>query len=152
MGTLSKAIGSYGGYLCANQPVIDLIRTRCRTLIYSTGLPPATVAAAIAAIELIESDPGYAALPLKKAQAFTAMLGLPEAESPIVPIVLGDSEHTLQAARLLEDEGFLVVAIRPPTVPDGTARLRVTFTAAHEDGDIQRLAEIICAKILADGT
>lgn len=152
MGTLSKAIGSYGGYLCANQPVIDLIRTRCRTLIYSTGLPPANVAAAIAAIELIESDPGYAALPLKKAQAFTAMLGLPEAESPIVPIVLGDSEHTLQAARLLEDEGFLVVAIRPPTVPDGTARLRVTFTAAHEDGDIQRLAEIICAKILADGT
>ena len=148
MGTLSKAVGGYGGYLCASQSVIDLIRTRCRTFIYSTGLPPASVAAAIAAIDLIEADPDYAALPLAKAKAFTALLGLPEAESPIVPVVLGDSERTLLASRLLEDEGFLVVAIRPPTVPDGTARLRVTFTAAHGDEDIQRLAEIIRTRIL----
>ena len=148
MGTLSKAIGGYGGYLCANQSVIDLIRTRCRTLFYSTGLPPGVVAAAIAALELIESDPDYAALPLTKAKAFTALLGLSEAESPIVPIVLGDSERTLLASRLLEDEGFLVVAIRPPTVPDGKARLRVTFTAAHKDEDIARLAEIIRTRIL----
>ena len=148
MGTLSKAIGGYGGYLCASQSVIDLIRTRCRTLFYSTGLPPGVVAAAIAALELIESDPDYAALPLTKAKAFTALLGLSEAESPIVPIVLGDSERTLLASRLLEDEGFLVVAIRPPTVPDGKARLRVTFTAAHKDEDIARLAEIICTRIL----
>ena len=148
MGTLSKAIGGYGGYLCASQSVIDLIRTRCRTLFYSTGLPPGVVAAAIAALELIESDPDYAALPLTKAKAFTALLGLSEAESPIVPIVLGDSERTLLASRLLEDEGFLVVAIRPPTVPDGTARLRVTFTAAHKDEDIARLAEIIRTRIL----
>ena len=148
MGTLSKAIGGYGGYLCASQSVIDLIRTRCRTLFYSTGLPPGVVAAAIAALELIESDPDYAALPLTKAKAFTALLGLSEAESPIVPIVLGDSERTLLASRLLEDEGFLVVAIRPPTVPDGKARLRVTFTAAHKDEDIARLAEIIRTRIL----
>ena len=148
MGTLSKAIGCYGGYLCASQSVIDLIRTRCRTLFYSTGLPPGVVAAAIAALELIESDPDYAALPLTKAKAFTALLGLSEAESPIVPIVLGDSERTLLASRLLEDEGFLVVAIRPPTVPDGKARLRVTFTAAHKDEDIARLAEIIRTRIL----
>jgi len=148
MGTLSKAIGGYGGYLCASQSVIDLIRTRCRTLFYSTGLPPGVVAAAIAALELIESDPDYAALPLTKAKAFTALLGLSEAESPIVPIVLGDSERTLLASRLLEDEGFLVVAIRPPTVPDGKARLRVTFTAAHKDEDIARLAEIIRTQIL----
>jgi len=148
MGTLSKAIGGYGGYLCASQSVIDLIRTRCRTLFYSTGLPPGVVAAAIAALELIESDPDYAALPLTKAKAFTALLGLSKAESPIVPIVLGDSERTLLASRLLEDEGFLVVAIRPPTVPDGKARLRVTFTAAHKDEDIARLAEIIRTRIL----
>ena len=148
MGTLSKAIGGYGGYLCASQSVIDLIRTRCRTLFYSTGLPPGVVAAAIAALELIESDPDYAALPLTKAKAFTALLGLSEAESPIVPIVLGDSERTLLASRLLEDEGFLVVASRPPTVPDGKARLRVTFTAAHKDEDIARLAEIIRTRIL----
>ena len=142
------AIGGDGGYLCASQSVIDLIRTRCRTLFYSTGLPPGVVAAAIAALELIESDPDYAALPLTKAKAFTALLGLSEAESPIVPIVLGDSERTLLASRLLEDEGFLVVAIRPPTVPDGKARLRVTFTAAHKDEDIARLAEIIRTRIL----
>lgn len=151
MGTLSKAIGGYGGYLCASKAVIDLIRTRCRTLIYSTALPPGVTAAAIAAIDLIEREPDYAALPLKKARAFTAALGLPEAESPIVPIVLGGAERTLQASRLLEDEGFLVIAIRPPTVPDGTARLRVTFSAAHEDEDIERLAAIIGTKILDQG-
>ncbi len=151
MGTLSKAIGGYGGYFCASQAVIDLIRTRCRTLIYSTALPPGVTAAAIAAIDLIEREPEYAALPLKKARAFTGALGLPEAKSPIVPIVLGGAERTLQASRLLEDEGFLVIAIRPPTVPDGTARLRVTFSAAHEDEDIERLAAIIGTRIIDEG-
>ncbi|MBI2584868.1 MAG: 8-amino-7-oxononanoate synthase [Rhodospirillales bacterium] len=150
MGTLSKAIGGYGGYLCAGRSVIDLIRTRSRTFIYSTGLPPASVAAAIAAIELIERDPDYAALPLAKARAFTRALGLPEAQSPIVPIVLGGETRTLAASRLLEDEGFLVIAIRPPTVPAGTARLRVTFTAAHDDADVRRLADVIRARILTE--
>lgn len=148
MGTLSKAIGAYGGYLCASAPVIDLIRTRCRTLIYSTALPPGTVAAAIAALDLIRDDPDYAALPLAKAKAFTRMLGLAEAESAIVPIVLGDTGRALEAARLLQDEGFLVIAIRPPTVADGAARLRVTFSAAHGDADIERLAGIIKTRIL----
>ncbi len=148
MGTLSKAIGGYGGYLCAGKSVIDLVRTRCRTFIYSTGLPPGVVAAAIAALDLIEGDPDFAALPLKKARAFTEALGLAEAESPIVPIVIGEAEPTLQAAKLLEDEGYLVVPIRPPTVAEGTARLRVTFTAAHQDEDVQRLAEIIKTRIL----
>src|SRR3954462_13470037 len=73
MGTLSKAIGSYGGYLCASSPVIDLIKTRARTLIYSTGLPPPTIAAAIAALDLIAAQPDYAALPLRKAQSFTRL-------------------------------------------------------------------------------
>ncbi|NQV84792.1 MAG: 8-amino-7-oxononanoate synthase [Rhodospirillales bacterium] len=149
MGTLSKAIGGYGGYLCASRPVIDLIRTRCRTLIYSTGLPPGVVAAAIAAIDLIRSDPEYAALPLQKARAFTEALGLAQAESPIVPIIMGSTDRTLEASRLLQDEGFLVIAIRPPTVPEETARLRVTFSAAHEDADIARLVDIIKTKILA---
>src|SRR5476649_3013123 len=70
MGTLSKAVGAYGGYLCASAPVIDLIRNRARTLIYSTGLPPACVAASIAALDLIEREPGYATLPVQKAKAF----------------------------------------------------------------------------------
>ena len=149
MGTLSKAVGGYGGYLCASKPVIDLIRTRCRTFIYSTGLPPATVAAAIAALDIIEGQPAYAQLPLQKARRFTSRLGLAPAESPIVPVVLGAMERTMAAQAALEDEGFLVVGIRPPTVPAGTARLRLTFTAKHADADIDRLADTIRDRVLA---
>jgi 8-amino-7-oxononanoate synthase len=149
MGTLSKAVGSYGGYLCASKPVIDLIRNRARPLIYSTGLPPACVAAAIAALELIEREPAYAAQPVEKAKVFTGRAGLPEAQSPIVPVVVGDESSALAASRYLESEGFLVVAIRPPTVPPGTARLRLTFTAQHPDDEIGRLADIVRDKFLA---
>jgi 8-amino-7-oxononanoate synthase len=148
MGTLSKALGSYGGYLCASGPVIELMRNRARTLIYSTGLPPACVAAAIAALDLVEREPAYAALPVQKAKAFTKRAGLPEAQSPIVPVVIGDEEATLAASRYLENEGYLVVAIRPPTVPSGTSRLRMTFTARHPDDAIERLADIVRDKIL----
>jgi 8-amino-7-oxononanoate synthase len=149
MGTLSKAIGSYGGYLCASAPVIELMRNRARTLIYSTGLPPACVGAAIAALDLIEREPSYAAEPVRKAKAFTQRAGLPNAQSPIVPIVIGDEEIALGKSRLLEDEGFLAVAIRPPTVKPGTARLRLTFTAQHPDDQVERLADFVREKILA---
>jgi 8-amino-7-oxononanoate synthase len=149
MGTLSKATGSYGGYLCASAPVIELMRNRARTLIYSTGLPPASVAAAIAALDLIEREPAYAALPLQKARTFTQRAGLPEAQSPIVPVVIGDEETALVASRFLEDEGYLVVAIRPPTVPAGSARLRLAFTAQHPNDEIEHLADIVREKILA---
>ena len=149
MGTLSKALGSYGGYICASAAVVDLIRNRARTVIYSTGLPPAIVAAAIAALDVIEREPAYAALPLAKAKAFARGAGLPEPVSPIVPVLLGEAEAALKASRLLEDHGFLVVAIRPPTVPAGTARLRLTFTAQHPDDEIERLAEVVRTRILA---
>lgn len=148
MGTLSKAIGAYGGYLCASNAVIDLMRNRARTLIYSTGLPPSAVAAAIASLDLIEREPAYAALPVQKAKAFTQRVGLPEAQSPIVPVVIGAEEATLAASQMLADEGFLAAAIRPPTVPAGTARLRLTFTAQHPDDEIVRLADIVRDKIL----
>jgi 8-amino-7-oxononanoate synthase len=148
IGTLSKALGAYGGYICASQPVIDLIRNRARTLIYSTGLPPATVAAAIAAVDLIERDRSRLALPVTKAQAFTRAAGLPQAQSAIVPVVIGKSEAALAASQLLEAEGYLAVAIRPPTVPEGTARLRLSFSAAHPDAEIARLAEIVRTGIL----
>jgi len=148
IGTLSKAIGGYGGFLCASQAVIDLIVNRARPLIYATGLPPATVAAAHAALELIAREPGYVALPLAKAKAFTRRAGLPEAESAIVPVVVGTATAALAASTLLENEGFLVVAIRPPTVPEGTARLRITFTASHADTDVARLADLVRTKIL----
>jgi 8-amino-7-oxononanoate synthase len=149
MGTLSKAVGSYGGYLCASASVIELMRNRARTLIYSTGLPPACVGAAIAALDLIERDPKYAAQPVRKAKAFTKRAGLADAQSPIVPIVVGDEETALAHSRLLEEEGFLAVAIRPPTVKPGTARLRLTFTAQHPDDQIERLADIVRDRILA---
>jgi 8-amino-7-oxononanoate synthase len=148
MGTLSKALGAYGGYLCASTAVIDLMRNRARSLIYTTGLPPAMVAAAIAALNLIERDPVYAARPVEKAKAFARDVGLPEPASPIVPIVLGEAEAALAAARMLEEHGFLVIAIRPPTVPRGTARLRLTFTAQHPDAEIARLAELVRTHVL----
>lgn len=147
MGTLSKALGSYGGYVCASRPAIDLIKTRARTLIYSTGLPPACAAAALAALDIIEGDPELCARPLAKARAFTEAAGLPIAESPIVPIRLGDVELALEAQTMLEREGFLAIAIRPPTVPPGTARLRLAFSAAHPDEEIARLAAVVRDRI-----
>ena len=148
MGTLSKAVGSYGGYLCASRSVCDLIRTRARTLIYSTGLPPGVVAASIAALDFIRDNPDYCKRPVEKARGFARALGLAEPESPIVPLILGDAEATLNASAMLEAEGFLVTGIRPPTVPPGTARLRFTFTAGHRDEDIARLVDIVSERIM----
>jgi 8-amino-7-oxononanoate synthase len=147
MGTLSKAIGAYGGYLCASRAVVDLMQTRARTYIYSTGLPAPVVAAAIAGLDVIASDPDYVAAPLRKAKRFARALNLPEAQSAIVPVIVGDTDAALQASELLQDEGFLVVAIRPPTVPAGTARLRFAFTAQHKDADIERLADVVRSRV-----
>lgn len=148
IGTLSKAFGAYGGYVAASRPVIDLMKSRARTLVYTTGLPPPVIAAAIAALDLMAADPDLTASPLRKARAFTAAADLPQAQSAIVPVVLGDAEAALAASRLLLEEGFLVVPIRPPTVPEGTARLRVAFSAAHPDTEILRLADIVRRHIL----
>ncbi|MGQ0741294.1 MAG: 8-amino-7-oxononanoate synthase [Alphaproteobacteria bacterium] len=147
MGTLSKAIGSYGGYLCASQPVIDLIRTRARPLIYSTGLPPASVAASIAALDIIEHDPELVRAPRERARLFTRLADLPEAQSAVVPLIIGEETAALAAQHMLEEEGFLAVAIRPPTVPAGTARLRFAFTAAHPENEIERLADVVRERI-----
>lgn len=140
MGTLSKAIGSYGGYCCASRAVIDLIVTRARSLIYSTALPPSTAAASLAALDVIAADPDLAAAPLRKARHFTRLAGLPEAQSAIVPVVIGTPEAALAVSSRLADAGFLVAPIRPPTVPAGTARLRFAFSASHPDAEIERLA------------
>ena len=145
MGTLSKAIGGYGGYLCASRAVVDFIKTRARSFIYTTGLPPGAVAAAITALELIETDKDLVARPVQKARLFTRALNLPEPESCIVPIILADPETALAASQALAEKGFLVTAIRPPTVPENTARLRFTFTAEHRDEDILRLADAVRA-------
>jgi len=143
MGTLSKAVGGYGGYLCASSAVVELMRNRARTFVYSTGLPPAVVAAAIAALDIIAGEPDYVAQPLRKARLFARALNLPAAQSAIVPIIVGEAEAALAASAALAEDGFLVVAIRPPTVPAGTARLRFAFTAQHPDAEIARLAEAV---------
>ncbi|WP_034993562.1 aminotransferase class I/II-fold pyridoxal phosphate-dependent enzyme [Beijerinckia mobilis] len=150
MGTLSKAIGGYGGYLCASQPVVDLMKTRARTFVYSTGMPPALAAGALAALEVIENEPGLSERPLANARLFTAKLGLPPAQSPIVPIILGAVERVMKAASGLADQGFLVMPIRPPTVAEGTARLRFAFTANHPREEIERLAEAV-GPLMKDG-
>ncbi len=145
MGTLSKALGGYGGYCCASEPVVALLKTRARPLIYSTALPPPTVAAALAALDIMDGEPDLVAAPLQKARLFTRLLGLPDAQSAIVPLILGTPEAALAASAALADDGFLVTAIRPPTVPAGTARLRFAFSARHETADIERLAEAVRA-------
>ena len=143
MGTLSKAVGAYGGYLCTNAEVADLIRNRARSLQYATGLPPGTLAAATAALDLIATDRDLVRKPLERARRFTGRLGLATPESPIVPLVLGDAQRTMQVAEALRQRGFLVGAIRPPTVPDGTARLRLTFSAVHAEEDVDGLAAAV---------
>ena len=139
MGTLSKAVGSYGGFICAAKPVIDLLVNRARSFVYATGLPPAAIAAANAALEIIETDRELVRIPMERAKRFTSQLSLPNPQSTIVPLIAGTAEKALALSDLLESEGFLVTAIRPPTVPEGTARLRFTFAAHHTETDIDRL-------------
>ncbi len=143
MGTLSKALGGYGAYVCASEPVVDLIKTRTRTLVYTTGLPPANAAAAIAALEVIASEPDRVAAPLARARRLTSALNLPAAQSAIVPVVLGEASAALAAAADLERQGLLAVAIRPPTVPAGTGRLRLAFSALHSEAQVDALADAV---------
>lgn len=143
MGTLSKAVGGYGGYLCASRAVVDLVRNRARSFVYSTGLPPGVVAAASRALELIATDLPRVRRPVLLAQRFTAALGVAPAESPIVSLVMGPATRALEAADSLLATGFLVAAIRPPTVPAGTSRLRVTFSAEHTEDEVAALAAAV---------
>ena len=149
MGTLSKAVGAYGGYLCTSRAVADLVRNRARSLIYSTALPPGTVAAATKALEIIATDQDLVRLPVERARLFTDKLDLPAARSAIVPLLLGSAERALQVSAHLETAGYLVVAIRPPTVPSGTARLRCTFSAAHETADVEGFASAVAEALAA---
>jgi 8-amino-7-oxononanoate synthase len=143
MGTLSKAVGAYGGYLCASRAVCDLVRNRARSLVYSTALPPGVIAAASRALDLIAADRALATRPLELARAFTAALDLPPAQSPIVSIVIGSATAAVAASDALRQQGLLVAAIRPPTVPAGTSRLRVTFSAGHTAAEVSALAAAV---------
>ena len=143
MGTLSKAAGVYGAFLCASSPVAELMKNRARSLVYTTGLPPAVVAGAIAAVDIIASDKDRVARPLRLAHMFCDAVGLVPPQSPIVPVIVGDEAAALDASAALEEAGYLVTPIRPPTVPAGTCRLRVTFTAEHSEEQVDGLANAL---------
>lgn len=136
-GTLSKGLGSYGGYIAAAKSVIDYFANTARSFIFTTGLPPSAIAAATAALELITNIPSLPQQALSNAKYFSQLMKLPEAQSPIVPLVTGSPEKTMQLSQALEERGFLVSAIRPPTVPRGTSRLRFTFSSLHGKSDIE---------------
>lgn len=143
MGTLSKAAGCYGGYICASHQVCELIRNRARSFGFSTGLPPGTVAAAAAALEIIATERDLVALPVARARSFAAALALKPAQSAIVPLVLGPAARAVEAGSALREAGFLVAAIRPPTVPAGTSRLRFAFSAEHSERDVRELTAAV---------
>lgn len=143
MGTLSKSAGSYGGYVCGSKTLIDYLKTSARSLIYSTALPPATVAASIAAIKVMRDEPKLGEKALKNARYFTTLLDMKEAESAIVPLVVNENEKALKLSALLEEKGFLVAAIRPPSVPENTARLRFAFSALHTEKDIEAVVAVL---------
>ncbi len=143
MGTLSKAVGSYGGFVCGSKNLVKFLINRSRSQIYTTGLPPSVVAASISALKRIINDKELTSKPLNNARLFSKILDIPEPESPIVPIVIGSEKKLISISRSLENKGFLVGAIRPPTVPDGTSRLRITFSATHTKKQIVSLAKNI---------
>ncbi|MEM9572982.1 MAG: 8-amino-7-oxononanoate synthase [Pseudomonadota bacterium] len=150
MGTLSKAAGSYGGYVCGPAPVMELLTNRARSLIFTTGLPPTVLAATSEALSIIAREPARGEHALGLARLFCKLLGLKAPQSTIVPVILGAERAALDASEYLKRNGFLVTAIRPPTVAEGTSRLRITFSATHREADVRALAAaLIEARALA---
>ena len=147
MGTLSKAAGALGGYICAPRTTIEYLLNKARSFIYTTALPPALIAAANAALDIYTS---YAGVPLRLAKEFCQMLELPPPKSHIVPLIMRDSRSAINAEKTLADNGILVTAICPPSVP--TPRLKFIFTAAHKLIDIHRLCNILKSCGVLDGS
>lgn len=145
LGTLGKAVGSGGGYIATTRAMADLLVNKARSFIYSTAPPPAQSAAAAAGLRLIASQEGTALRRRLQDHLlhFAKLTGTPEPASAIVPIILGTNEEALAASQSLLDAGLLVPAIRYPTVPRNSARLRVTISAAHDEADIIALADHI---------
>jgi 8-amino-7-oxononanoate synthase len=148
MGTLSKALGSVGGFVAGSRRLIDWLINHARTLIYSTALPPAAAAAARAALRVALEEPWRRerartlGASLRRSLA-DAGLEIPLWSSPIVPVVLGEPDRARAVADRLRDRGYFAPSIRPPSVPDGTSRLRITLTAAHADSDVRAVSEIL---------
>ncbi len=142
LGTLSKTLGSLGGWVAGARPLIELLVNRARSMIFTTALPPADVAAALAALQICRSAEG-GALRAQLRQAIDCIA--PGHPSPIVPIILGSEHAALDAAEQLLSQGLLVPAIRPPTVPEGSSRLRVALSAAHTPAMLEQLRRALAA-------
>jgi glycine C-acetyltransferase len=150
VGTLSKAIGAIGGYVCGSKELIDFLCHRARPFLFSTSHPPSVTATCQAAFELLDSDAGEKLI--KKLWANTKFFkrklkrlgfNIGESETPITPILVGDAGKAFEFSRELFTEGVLAMAIGFPTVPEGKARLRTIVTATHKRADLERAAEII---------
>ncbi|MDQ2649383.1 MAG: aminotransferase class I/II-fold pyridoxal phosphate-dependent enzyme, partial [Actinomycetota bacterium] len=141
VGTLSKALGSLGGFVAGSRSVIDLLVNAARPFIFSTASSPADAAAALAALRIVRSDEGERLR--RRLRGHIDRVAGPSHPSPIVPIVIGDEVAAMRASAGLLDAGLLVPAIRPPTVAPGTSRLRVALSAAHTDDQIDRLVRAL---------
>jgi 8-amino-7-oxononanoate synthase len=142
VGTLSKTLGSLGGFVAGPRRLAELVVNRARSYIFTTALSPADSAAALAAVDVVRSDEGHGLRHRLRANVERLR---PRHPSPIVPVVLGDEARTLAAAAALLEHGMLVPAIRPPTVPPGTSRLRVAVSAAHAPSQIDALAAALAS-------
>ncbi|MFW5968872.1 MAG: aminotransferase class I/II-fold pyridoxal phosphate-dependent enzyme, partial [Persicimonas sp.] len=142
VGTLSKAVGAHGGFVATSARWRRWILNRGRAFVFSTAQPVPVVEAARAAVRTVRDEPSIRRNLWARVDQLGARLGR-DLESPIVPIVLGEEARALEASRRLFERGFHVTAIRPPTVPKGTSRLRVALSAAHTGRDVRRLADAI---------
>lgn len=146
MGTLGKAFGSFGAFVAGSDALVETLINRARTYIYTTALPAAAAAASLAAVDIVENEPerrSHLALLVERFRSGARSIGLELVDSftPIQPIMVGNAADAVRMSDALFERGILVTAIRPPTVPEGTARLRVTLSAAHSVDDVDRLLE-----------
>jgi 8-amino-7-oxononanoate synthase len=142
IGTLSKTLGALGGFVAGPARAIELVENLARPYIFTTALTPADTAAALAALRVVRSPEGDDLVARLRAHVDRLRAGHP---SPIVPFLCGDEQRALDAAAALLADGLLVPAIRPPTVPAGTSRLRVTVSAAHSDAQVDHLRRALTA-------
>jgi len=150
IGTLSKALGSYGAFACCSLALRELLVNRARTLIFSTGLPPASVAAASAALAVLRTTPElvdqlHRNSRLLRAELAAGGFDVSPGEMPIVPLVIGDPQDTMALCEAALEKGLFAQAIRPPTVPDGTSRLRLVVMATHTPDDVRHAAAVLAA-------
>ncbi len=143
VGTLSKTLGSVGGFVAGTRRFMELLVNRARSFVFTTAPAPADAAAALAALRVLRSDEGAGLV--ERLRGHVTVVAGPAHPSPIVPVILGDERTALDASAALAARGLIVPAIRPPTVAAGTSRLRVSLSAAHTDEQVARLTEALRA-------